>query len=116
MVGHPPAQRLPQLRDLRPQPPPGQVGQPLRVVLARRSWPSSMARPETPRTSVATLASLMLASSSTFWMRLATAARSADQLGPLPGQVAQLADRRRRDEAGREQAVLEQLGDPLGSP
>ena len=38
----------------------------------------------------------------------------ADQLGPLPRQVAQLADRRRRDEAGREQAVLEQLGDPLG--
>ncbi len=36
----------------------------------------SMARPETPSTSLATLASLMLASSSTLWMRLTTAARS----------------------------------------
>src|SRR5512135_1728645 len=36
-----------------------------------------MARPETPRTSVATEASLMLASSSTFGIRLATAAFSA---------------------------------------
>ena len=37
---------------------------------------SSMSRPETPSTSVATPASLMLASSSTFWMRLAAADRS----------------------------------------
>jgi hypothetical protein len=38
----------------------------------------------------------------------------ADQLGPLPGQVAQFADRPRRDEAGRQQAVLQKLGYPLG--
>jgi hypothetical protein len=35
-----------------------------------------MARPETPSTSVATPASLTLASSSTFWMRLTAAVRS----------------------------------------
>ena len=35
-----------------------------------------MSRPETPSTSVATPASLMLASSSTFWMRLTAADRS----------------------------------------
>jgi hypothetical protein len=38
----------------------------------------------------------MLASSNTFWI-----------------QVAQLADRLRRDEAGSQQTVLQQLGDPL---
>ena len=73
-----------------------------------------MARPDTPSTSLATLASLMLASSSTFWTRLMHRGTVADQARPLPGQVAQLADRRRRDEAGPQQAVLEQLGDPLG--
>jgi hypothetical protein len=55
----------------------------------------------------------MLAASSTFWT-VGRRGPVGDQLGPLPGQVAELAHRRRRHEARREQAVLEQLGDPLG--
>lgn len=35
-----------------------------------------------------------------------------DQAGPVADQVAQLADRGRRHEAGPDQAVLDQLGDP----
>ena len=95
-----------------PQPPPGQIGQLLRVL-----WPAimawSMSRPETPRTSLATRPSLMLASSSTFWMRLATAAFS--RINWLRCRV-----RSRSSRIGcggtklaPQQAVLQQLGDPL---
>ena len=57
---------------------------------------SSIARPDTPSTSVATEASLMLASSSTFWTRCDSRACVLDQLLAVAGQVPQLADRRRR--------------------
>ena len=73
-----------------------------------------MARPETPSTSVATLGQLDVGVLQHLLDPVGHRGPLADQLGPLPRQVAQLADRRRRDEAGREQAVLEQLGDPLG--
>ena len=56
----------------------------------------------------------MLASSSDLLDPVGHRRPVGDQLGPLPRQVAQLADRRGRHEAGREQAVLQQLGDPLG--
>ena len=81
------------------------------------SWPSiiarSMARPESPSTSVATLPSLMLASSSTFWMRLATDPRSATTCARCRVRSRSSRIGCRRHEAGLEQAVLEQLGDPL---
>ena len=57
----------------------------------RRAAPPASRAPETPSTSVATAASLMLASSSTFWRRLATARALLDQVRAVARQVAQFA-------------------------
>src|SRR5262249_38557176 len=74
---------------------------------------SSRSRPEAPSTSVATLASLILASSSTLLDAVDRCRPLLDQLRPLPRQVTQLPDRLGRHGAGVEQPVLQQLGDPL---
>src|SRR5215218_5513424 len=73
----------------------------------------SIAFPEAPSGRLATEASLMLASSSTFCSRLASRPRPGQRLA-IAGRVAQLADRLRRHEARPQQAVLEQLAEPLG--
>jgi hypothetical protein len=72
-----------------------------------------MAWPDAPRRSVATLADLRLASSRTFLEAVGHGGALSDQLGPLPGEVAQLPDRPGRNETGAEQPVLKQLRDPL---
>jgi hypothetical protein len=71
-----------------------------------------MARPETPRVSLATQASLIPASSSTLASRFRLAGALLDQRLAVAGQVAQLADRLGRHEARADQAVLDQLADP----
>src|SRR5215204_1830607 len=75
---------------------------------------SSIARPETPRTSVATESSLMPASSRVFWIRWHSALWAWK--GPLAvaGQIPQLADRRWRHEAAAQQPTLQQLTQPGG--
>ena len=74
---------------------------------------ASIARPLTPRTSVATAASLRLAPSSVFCSRLTSLGALLHQRLAVAGQLAQLADRRRGDEAGPQQAVAQQVGQPL---
>ena len=69
MVATKPApQRLAQLRELGTQPALGQFGERLGSRSPATSA-ASIARPETPSTSVATQSSLMPASSKVFWMR-----------------------------------------------
>src|SRR6266508_1602178 len=75
---------------------------------------SSIARPDTPRTRLATEESLMPASSSTLCRALHLTAAFLDERLAIASQVAQLADRRRRHEARSHQTVLDELGDPLG--
>jgi hypothetical protein len=104
-------QRLAQRGQLRPQPTAGSAR-------TSGSWvpdssASSIFRPETPSTSLATHASLMPASSSTLCSRLASCWRSLISDLPIPGQVTKLADRLGRHEAGSEQPALEQLAEPL---
>ena len=67
-----------------------------------------LSRAERPRTSVTTAASLLLASSRTACSRLVSRARSferGDQVDTLAREVPQVALRRRRNEAGAQQAV-----------
>ena len=64
--------------------------------------------------SVATLASLMLQSSSSFWMRLHSWAALADHLRAVARQVTQLPDLLGRHEAGPQQPDAQQGGQPLG--
>jgi hypothetical protein len=66
-----------------------------------------------PKTLVATLASLMSASSSTFLNAIGCRRPLLDQPRPLPRQIAQFADWRGRHETGLQQTVPQQLGDPL---
>jgi hypothetical protein len=73
----------------------------------------SIAQADLPVTSVATEASLMLASSRTFWIRLIADSPLLDQLAPLTGEVPQLPDRLVRDEAAAQKSVLKKLRDPL---
>jgi hypothetical protein len=68
-------ERLPQRRQLGPQPATGQVGQHRRIVVPLTSA-SSIARPETPKVSLATHASLIPASSRTLCSRCASRVRS----------------------------------------
>ncbi len=69
----------------------------------------SMVWPETPNTSVATLASLMLAVSRSRSSHLAL-----DECAARPQQVAKFPQRTRRHAALSDEAVTEQIGDPLG--
>ena len=72
----------------------------------------STARPLLPRMSLSTTLSLRLASSSTFSMRWTWAAALAHELLARARQRAQLLHRRRRHEAGADQAVGQQVGQP----
>jgi len=86
---------------------------------------ASMARPETPITSDATDANLMLASSSTARVpRAAGAGRCvlhpidqgrafADKRAAKPGEIAQVALRHWRDETGAQQTVPQQVRQPF---
>ena len=76
MGAHPSAQRFLQQLLLLTQPAFGQFGQGNGIGLSLANS-ASMARPLTPITSVATLANLMLASSSTFCTRLTSLLRSS---------------------------------------
>ena len=94
VIRHPPPQRLAQLIARRLEPPIGKLGQDARIGL---TGASIIARPLTPRMSVITQSSLMLASSSVFWTRLL-----ANQL--LAEQRAQFLDLRLRNETRPDQA------------
>jgi hypothetical protein len=73
---------------------------------------SSMARPETPKMSVATVPSLIRASSSSLLQPLLVAGAVGGQVGTQPGVVPQPADLGRRDERGSQHAPLIQLAQP----
>src|SRR5512132_1146711 len=79
-------------------------------------WPamsaSSMARPETPMMSVATLDSLIRASSSSLLQPLLVAGAVGGQVGPQPGVVPQPAGLGGRGERGPQHAPPVQLGQP----
>ena len=70
-----------------------------------------MARPETPKTSLATLASLMLAVFKELQEPVALGRLALHQLAAI---AQQLALRRRRNEALGDQPMADQIGDPLG--
>src|SRR5829696_9991593 len=72
----------------------------------------SIARPETPMMSVATLDSLIPASSQDLVQPLDLPGAFLDLGLAVAGQLAQLPDRAGRHEAGPDQPVLDQLGDP----
>jgi hypothetical protein len=65
---------------------------------------SSMARPETPKLSVATVASLLRASTRQLLQPLLVAGPVGGQVRPQPGQVPQPADLGRWDEPGSQPA------------
>jgi hypothetical protein len=71
-----------------------------------------MARPETPKMSVATVPSLIRASSSSLLQPLLVPGALGGQVGPQPGGVPQPADRGRRDERGPQHAPLVELAQP----
>ena len=73
---------------------------------------SSIARPDTPRMSVATQSSLMPVSSRILCSRLASRWRSSICALAVARQVAQRADRLGRHEAGAQQPGLQQLAQP----
>src|SRR5215217_4614315 len=73
---------------------------------------SSIARPETPSTSVATLDNLIPASCRTLTRPLDLPAALLDLGLGVAGQLAQLPDRAGRHKAGTDQTMLDQLGDP----
>jgi hypothetical protein len=73
-----------------------------------------MARPETTKPSLATPASLMLAVSSSLSSRVRSANLAFDQLAAVSQQIAQVPERPRRHEAFGDEAVTDQIGDPLG--
>src|SRR5215467_11079402 len=75
---------------------------------------SSMSRPETPKGSEMTLESLILALSSSLMIRLRPSAPGVDQLDPITQERAQLPQFRRRDVTRLQQAVAQQVCDPLG--
>src|SRR5215471_3246040 len=74
----------------------------------------SMSRPETPKGSEMTPESLMLALSSSLMMRLRPSAPGIDQLDPITQEQTQLPQLRRRDVTRLQQAVAQQVCDPLG--
>ena len=111
LVGAEPAGQRPlQLRELRPQLPLGQLRQRRRVRVARPTSAASISRPDMPRMSVATAASLMFAPSSVFCSRLTSAAALPDQRRPVARQLAQLPLRAVRHEAGLQQPMPQQVG------
>jgi hypothetical protein len=71
-----------------------------------------MSRPDTPTTALATEASLLWASSSTFCRRLLMRLRSSIICARWPGQVAQLALPPRGNKAPFQQPMVQQLRDP----
>ena len=73
----------------------------------------SISRPETPITSDITLLSFRLASSNTFRIRFPIRTCSCFQRGTAPRQIPQLLNRLRRHEATLQQAVLQEIRDPL---
>ena len=113
VLGDAAVQRPLQLGDLAPQAPLGQLGQPLRVILAVDDRPDHGPARD-PQHVAGDVAQLDVGVLQHLLDPVGHRGAVADQLGPLSRQVAELADLRRRDEAGREQAVLEQLRDPLG--
>src|SRR5262249_3429182 len=82
------------------------------------AWPrlsaSSISRPETPKTSDATLESLILALSKSLEMRLRPSAPGIDQFDPVARQRAQFSQFRRRDITWLQQSVAQQVCDPFG--
>src|SRR5829696_5088104 len=75
---------------------------------------SSIARPETPRTSVATETLLDAGVLQGLLDPLALGAVGLDEPLAVAGQIPQLADRRRRHEAAAQQPTLQQLTQPGG--
>jgi hypothetical protein len=73
---------------------------------------ASMARPETPMMSVATVPSLIRASSSSLLQPLHLPAALGGQVGPQPGGVPQLADLGRWDKRRPQHAPLVEPGQP----
>src|SRR5918995_4881164 len=73
---------------------------------------ASMARPETPKMSLATTDSLIWASSSSLLHPLLLPGPPHHQVGPVAGQVPQPPDRRWRHEAGAQHLSLGHLGQP----
>jgi hypothetical protein len=71
-----------------------------------------MARPETPKMSLATTESLIWASSSSLLDPLLLRGRCRHQIGPVAGHVPQLPDRRRWHEAGPQHLPLGELAQP----
>jgi hypothetical protein len=71
-----------------------------------------MARPETPKMSLATTESLIWASSSSLLDPLLLRGPCRHQVGPVAGHVPQLPDRRRWDEAGPQHLPLGELAQP----
>ena len=73
---------------------------------------ASIARPDTPKMSLATTDSLMPASSRSFSARCFSAVRAADQVDPVPGDIPQPPDRRRGHETGPDHLPLGDLAQP----
>jgi hypothetical protein len=71
-----------------------------------------MARPDTPKMSLATTLSLIWASSSSLLHPLLLGGADRDQVGPVAGHVPQLPDRRWWHEAGPQHLPLGQLAQP----
>src|SRR4051794_41247904 len=72
----------------------------------------SIARPDTPKTSLRTLASLMLAVSRSFRSRFRSAALAFHQLPAVAQEVPQLPQRGRRHEALRAADKRHEIGNP----
>jgi hypothetical protein len=68
--------------------------------------------PETPKTSLATLDSLMFAVSSSLSKQVALGRAGIDQLAPVTQQIAQLSHRLGRHKAAADQTMTQQVGDP----
>jgi hypothetical protein len=73
-----------------------------------------MARPDTPKMSLATVDSLIRASSSSLLQPLLVSGALGGQVGPQPGIVPQPADLGRRDKRGPQHAPLVELAQPDG--
>jgi hypothetical protein len=71
-----------------------------------------MARPDTPKMSLATTESLIWASSSSLLHPLLLGGADRDQVRPVAGHVPQLPDRRWWDEAGPQHLPLGELAEP----
>jgi len=71
-----------------------------------------MARPDTPKMSLATTESLIWASSSSLLHPLLFGGPCRDQVGPVAGHVSQLPDRLWGDEAGPQHLPLGELAQP----